>query len=132
MHADELKLKQVVVNLLSNAVKFTTDGGSVTVTAKRVEDDVHVSVSDTGIGIARDQQERIFEAFQRGGRTPSASAEGTGLGLTLSKQLVDLHGGRLWMESEPGVGSTFSFSIPLIALAAGGAGDARPLSEEPA
>jgi len=122
VRADELKLKQVVVNLLSNAVKFSTDGGSVTVTATQVEDDAHVSVRDTGIGIARDQQERIFEAFQRGGRTPSASAEGTGLGLTLSKQLVDLHGGRLWMESEPGVGSTFSFSIPLIAVAAGGAG----------
>ena len=130
VHADELKLKQVVVNLLSNAVKFSTDGGSVTVTAGRVDDDAHVSVRDTGIGIARDQQERIFEAFQRGGRTPSASAEGTGLGLTLSKQLVDLHGGRLWMESEPGVGSMFSFSIPLVAVAAGGVGEAGARSGE--
>jgi signal transduction histidine kinase/DNA-binding response OmpR family regulator len=128
-YADELKLKQVVVNLLSNAVKFTPDGGSVTVTARRVDDEAHVSVRDTGIGIAPSEQERIFEAFQRGGRRPSASAEGTGLGLTLSKQLVDLHGGRMWMESEPGTGSTFSFSIPLI-TEAGVADDARESSDD--
>ena len=111
--ADELKLKQVFVNLLSNAVKFTPDGGAVTVTARRVDDEVQVSVSDTGIGIAAAEQERVFEAFQRGGRAARTSTEGTGLGLTLSKRIIDLHGGRLWMESEPGVGSTFSFSIPL-------------------
>jgi signal transduction histidine kinase/CheY-like chemotaxis protein len=111
--ADELKLKQVIVNLLSNAVKFTRDGGAVTVTALRVGDEVQVSVGDTGIGIAAAEQERVFEAFQRGGRAARTSTEGTGLGLTLSKRIVDLHGGRLWMESEPGVGSTFSFAIPL-------------------
>ena len=111
--ADELKLKQVFVNLLSNAVKFTPDGGAVIVTARRVDDEVQVSVSDTGIGIAATEQERVFEAFQRGGRAARTSAEGTGLGLTLSKRIIDLHGGRLWMESEPGVGSTFSFAIPL-------------------
>jgi signal transduction histidine kinase/CheY-like chemotaxis protein len=112
-YGDELKLKQVVVNLLSNAVKFTGDGGSVTVTAARAGDEAHVSVRDTGIGIEAGEQERIFEAFQRGGRAARTSAEGTGLGLTLSKRIVDLHGGRIWMESEPGVGSTFSFAIPL-------------------
>jgi signal transduction histidine kinase/CheY-like chemotaxis protein len=111
--ADELKLKQVIVNLLSNAVKFTRDGGAVTVTALRVDDEVQVSVSDTGIGIATAEQERVFEAFQRGGRAARTSTEGTGLGLTLSKRIIDLHGGRLWMESEPGVGSTFSFAVPL-------------------
>ena len=111
--ADELKLKQVIVNLLSNAVKFTPDGGAVAATARRVGTEAQVSVRDTGIGIAPAEQDRIFEAFQRGGRAARTSTEGTGLGLTLSKRIVDLHGGRLWMESEPGVGSTFSFSIPL-------------------
>ena len=72
-----------------------------------------MTVRDTGIGIAEDEQERIFEAFQRGGRERRRSTEGTGLGLTLSKRIVELHGGRLWMESEVGVGSTFGFTIPL-------------------
>ena len=111
--ADELKLKQVIVNLLSNAVKFTPDGGAVTVTARRVDAEVQISVRDTGIGIAAAEQTRVFEAFQRGGRAARTSTEGTGLGLTLSKRIVDLHGGRLWMDSEPGVGSTFSFAIPV-------------------
>jgi signal transduction histidine kinase/CheY-like chemotaxis protein len=114
-YGDELRLRQVVVNLLSNAVKFTPDGGTVTVIARRVEDEAHISVRDTGIGVAAADQERIFAAFQSGGRSARASVEGTGLGLTLSKQIVELHGGRVWMESEVGVGSTFSFSIPLLA-----------------
>src|SRR6185312_10665369 len=114
-YGDELKLKQVVVNLLSNAVKFTGDGGSVTVTATRAGNEAHVSVRDTGIGIDASERERIFEAFQRGGRPARTSAEGTGLGLTLSKRIVELHGGHMWMESELGVGSTFSFAIPLAA-----------------
>jgi signal transduction histidine kinase/CheY-like chemotaxis protein len=113
-HGDEVKLKQVVLNLLSNAVKFTPDGGSITVTARRVGDEGQVSVQDTGIGIAEAEHDRIFEAFQRGGRAARTGAEGTGLGLTLSKRIVDLHGGRLWMKSELGVGSTFSFAIPLL------------------
>jgi signal transduction histidine kinase/CheY-like chemotaxis protein len=110
--ADELRLRQVVLNLLSNAVKFTPDGGSVTVAARRVGEDAQVSVSDTGIGIPEADQEAIFEAFQRGGRSTRTSTEGTGLGLTLSRRIVDLHGGRLWMESTVGAGSRFSFSIP--------------------
>jgi CheY-like chemotaxis protein/anti-sigma regulatory factor (Ser/Thr protein kinase) len=111
--ADELRLKQVILNLLTNAVKFTPDQGSVTVAGRLVGDEAHVSVCDTGIGIADAEQEEIFEAFQRGGRAARTSAEGTGLGLTLSRRIVDLHGGRLWMQSTLGVGSTFSFSIPL-------------------
>jgi signal transduction histidine kinase/DNA-binding response OmpR family regulator len=111
--ADELRLRQVILNLLTNAVKFTPDQGSVAVTARLVGDDAHVSVCDTGIGIAEAEQEEIFEAFQRGGRAARTSAEGTGLGLTLSRRIVDLHGGRLWMHSTLGVGSTFCFSIPL-------------------
>jgi signal transduction histidine kinase/CheY-like chemotaxis protein/putative methionine-R-sulfoxide reductase with GAF domain len=110
---DELKLKQVVLNLLTNAVKFTRDGGSVEAMATVVGEEARVTVRDTGIGIAEDEQERIFEAFQRGGRSPQASAEGTGLGLTLSKRIVELHGGRLWMKSRLGAGSTFGFSIPV-------------------
>jgi signal transduction histidine kinase/CheY-like chemotaxis protein len=114
LRGDELKLKQVVLNLLSNAVKFTPEGGSVTVTARRVGPDAEVSVRDTGIGIAEAEQDRIFEAFQRGGRAARTTSEGTGLGLTLSKRIIELHGGRLWMESELGVGSTFTFAIPLL------------------
>jgi signal transduction histidine kinase/CheY-like chemotaxis protein len=111
--ADELKLKQVVLNLLSNAVKFTPDGGSVDVRAEIVGNEAHVAVRDTGMGIAEAEQERIFEAFQRGGREARAATEGTGLGLTLSKRIVELHGGRLWMTSELGVGSTFGFAVPV-------------------
>jgi len=111
--ADELKLKQVVLNLLTNAVKFTEDGGSVFVTARIVGDEAHITVRDTGIGIAEQEQGRIFEAFQRGGRGARSSTEGTGLGLTLSKRIVELHGGRMWMTSRPQMGSTFGFAIPL-------------------
>ncbi|MDP9185642.1 MAG: response regulator, partial [Actinomycetota bacterium] len=130
-HADELKLKQVIVNLLTNAVKFTPDGGAVTVTALRVGTEAQVSVRDTGIGIAAAEQDRIFEAFQRGGRAARTSTEGTGLGLTLSKRIIDLHGGRLWMKSELGVGSTFSFAIPLVPATAA-AVDQRAEPSEPA
>jgi signal transduction histidine kinase/CheY-like chemotaxis protein len=111
--ADELKLKQVVLNLLTNAVKFTPDGGAVDVRADVDGDEARITVRDTGIGIAEAEQARIFEAFQRGGRQARAGTEGTGLGLTLSKRIVDLHGGRLWMTSEPGAGSTFGFAIPV-------------------
>ena len=97
--ADELKLKQVVLNLLTNAVKFTGAGGSVVVTARRDGDATEVTVRDTGIGIAEEDRERIFEAFQRGGRDVRTTTEGTGLGLTLSKRIVELHGGRMWIES---------------------------------
>jgi signal transduction histidine kinase/CheY-like chemotaxis protein len=109
--ADELKLKQVVLNLLSNAVKFTPDGGSISVAANIVDGEAQVVVRDTGIGIEEDDHERIFEAFQRGGR--EARSEGTGLGLTLSKRIVELHGGRIWMSSRPGEGSTFGFAVPV-------------------
>jgi DNA-binding response OmpR family regulator/nitrogen-specific signal transduction histidine kinase len=110
--ADNLRVKQVILNLLTNAVKFTPDGGAVTVGAHRDRDDVVVTVRDTGIGIAESQQERIFDAFQQGGRTPS-SAEGTGLGLTLTKRMVELHGGRIRVDSRPGEGSTFTVVLPV-------------------
>jgi signal transduction histidine kinase/CheY-like chemotaxis protein len=113
VEADELRLKQVVVNLLSNAVKFTGDGGHVLVAAEAVEGELHVTVQDDGIGVPPADHERIFTSFQQGGRGISRE-EGTGLGLTLSRRIVHLLGGRMWLESEVGVGSTFGFAIPLL------------------
>ncbi len=112
VQTDELRFKQVVVNLLSNAVKFTPDSGTVLARAQIVGDQLVVSVADSGIGIQAADRERIFESFQQGGRGPSSEA-GTGLGLTLSRRIVELFGGRLWLESVVGEGSTFSFSVPL-------------------
>ncbi len=112
--ADERKIKQVVVNLLTNAVKFTPDGGSVGVRAGRSGGSVRIAVSDTGIGIAADDRERIFEEFQQARRQSAQPREGTGLGLTLSKRFVELHGGTLTLESEPGKGSTFTVTLPLV------------------
>ncbi len=109
---DVLRFKQVVLNLLSNAVKFTPDGGRVGVCARRQPDELLVSVTDTGPGVAEDDRNRIFESFQQGGRGVSRE-EGTGLGLTLSRRLVELMGGRLWLDGEQGQGSTFSFAVPL-------------------
>ena len=111
IRADELRFKQVLLNLLSNAVKFTPDGGKVNVAAWQEASDLVVTVSDTGVGILPADQERIFDSFQQGGR-PASKVEGTGLGLTLTKRIVELHGGRLWLTSEPGAGSTFGFSVP--------------------
>jgi GAF domain-containing protein/anti-sigma regulatory factor (Ser/Thr protein kinase) len=111
IEADERKVKQILFNLLSNAVKFTADGGRVEVRARAENGDVRVDVHDTGIGIAPEDHARVFEEFQQVGR--ERSREGTGLGLTLSKRFVELHGGRIWLESTPGKGSTFSFTLPL-------------------
>jgi signal transduction histidine kinase/CheY-like chemotaxis protein len=111
IETDDLRFKQVVLNLLSNAVKFTPDGGKVSVAAYREGTQLTVTVTDTGIGVPPEDQERIFESFQQGRRGPSKE-EGTGLGLTLSRKMVELMGGRMWLESTPGIGSTFGFSIP--------------------
>jgi len=112
VRADERKVKQIVFNLLSNAIKFTRDGGSVTIEATRDDSEVRVAVRDTGIGIDEADRERIFQEFQQASRDPERSREGTGLGLTLTKRFVELHGGRIWVESEPGKGSTFTFTLP--------------------
>jgi signal transduction histidine kinase len=111
--ADERKFKQILLNLLSNAVKFTPDGGRVDVLARREDSNAVISVHDTGIGIAPEDQATVFEEFRQVGRDYTKKQEGTGLGLTLTKKFVELHGGRIWLESEPGKGSTFTFSIPL-------------------
>src|SRR2546422_813358 len=100
--ADERKLKQVLVNLLSNAVKFTPEGGRVEVQAARAVGGVEISVGDTGIGIAAEDQELIFEEFRQVGSDYARKREGTGLGLALTKRLVELHGGRIWVKSELG------------------------------
>ena len=112
IQADARKLKQVIVNLLTNAVKFTPSGGTVTARAVRSANDVVISVADTGVGIAPRDQARIFQEFEQASHGKDAE-EGTGLGLTLAKKLVELHGGRIWVESELGVGSTFSFTLPI-------------------
>jgi len=111
VYTDRLRLKQVLLNLMTNAVKFTGDGGSVAVRAARTGSEIVITVTDTGIGIPEVDQDRIFESFQQGGRGP-AREEGTGLGLTLCRRIVDLLGGRMWVDSEVGVGSTFGFTLP--------------------
>nr|MBA2370647.1 GAF domain-containing protein [Chloroflexota bacterium] len=110
--ADERKVKQIVFNLLSNAVKFTPDRGHVRIEATRHDGEVWVAVRDTGIGIDEADRERIFQEFQQASRDPERSREGTGLGLTLTQRFVELHGGRIWVESELGKGSTFTFTLP--------------------
>jgi signal transduction histidine kinase/DNA-binding response OmpR family regulator len=114
---DERKVKQVLFNLLSNAVKFTPDRGKVGITAMRAAAMVQVAVRDTGVGISPDDQQRIFEEFQQVGRGLAEKTEGTGLGLTLAKKFVELHGGTIWVESTPGHGSTFTFTLPVVGTA---------------
>jgi signal transduction histidine kinase len=111
VEGDERRIKQVIFNLLSNGVKFTPEGGAVDVKAVQVNGEVRVSVTDTGPGIASEDHERIFEKFQQ---TDAGieQREGTGLGLALSKRLIEFHGGRLWVESALGKGSTFVFTLP--------------------
>jgi len=110
--ADERKLKQVLLNLLSNAVKFTPEGGRIDVRALPADGTVEVSVTDSGVGIAPEDQEAIFEEFRQVGHA-ARKREGTGLGLALARKFVELHGGRLWVKSEVGRGSTFTFTLPV-------------------
>jgi signal transduction histidine kinase len=117
VEGDERRIRQVVFNLLSNAVKFTPEGGRVEISAARQDGEVLIAVSDTGRGISPDDQSRIFEEFQQAGGGNGERPEGTGLGLALSRSLVELHGGRIWVESEPGKGSTFTFTLPVEAKA---------------
>jgi signal transduction histidine kinase/putative methionine-R-sulfoxide reductase with GAF domain len=114
---DERKIKQILLNLLSNAVKFTPEGGRITITANKTDNGAEISVSDTGIGIPPAEQPTIFEEFRQVGSDYAHKIEGTGLGLTLAKKFVELHGGKLWVESEAGKGSTFIFTLPITATA---------------
>ena len=110
--ADPLRLKQILYNLLSNAVKFTPEGGAVTVGAEREAEVVAVWVRDTGVGIAPEDQERIFREFEQADNTNARQHQGTGLGLALTRMLVELHGGKIWVESALGQGSTFTLTLP--------------------
>jgi PAS domain S-box-containing protein len=112
VRADRIRLKQIVVNLLSNAVKFTPESGRIEISAVRRREKVAVSVNDTGIGIAPGDHEAIFDKFYQVGSTTRGVREGTGLGLAITRKLVEQQGGRIWVESEPGRGSTFSFTLP--------------------
>jgi signal transduction histidine kinase len=113
IRADERKFKQVMLNLLSNAVKFTLEGGAVSVHARQNRKMIEVAVSDTGPGVAPDDQAVVFEEFKQVGPLTTRKTEGTGLGLPLAKRFVELHGGEIRLQSELGKGSTFSFTLPI-------------------
>jgi GAF domain-containing protein len=112
VHADERKVKQVLLNLLSNALKFTPEGGKISVSAAFQDSLAEISVRDTGVGIAPEDQEALFEEFRQVG-TASKKVEGTGLGLAISRKFIELHGGKIWITSQVGTGSTFTFTLPL-------------------
>jgi signal transduction histidine kinase len=113
IRGDERKIKQVLVNLLSNAVKFTPEGGRVEVRAVLADGTAEISVADTGVGIAPEDQEAVFEEFRQVGSDYARKHEGTGLGLALARRFVELHGGTIWVKSQVGQGSTFTFTIPV-------------------
>jgi signal transduction histidine kinase len=110
---DERKIKQILLNLLSNAVKFTPEGGRIELNARQANGSVQISVADTGIGIDPKDQQMIFEEFRQAGKDYARKGEGTGLGLSLTKKFVEMHGGKIWVESELGKGSIFTFTLPI-------------------
>jgi PAS domain S-box-containing protein len=112
VRADRVRLKQILFNLLSNAVKFTPEHGRVWIEMAKDGDHVRIAVSDTGIGISPEEQEAVFEEFHQASPASDAVKEGTGLGLAITKKLVELHGGKIWLASEPGGGTRFSFTLP--------------------
>jgi two-component system phosphate regulon sensor histidine kinase PhoR len=114
VRGDGERLGQVLVNLLHNAVKFSPDGGIVTVRARRTGGEIDIAVEDQGVGISRADQARIFERFYKVDRARERGPGGTGLGLSIARHIVEAHGGRLWVESEEGRGSTFTLALPVI------------------
>lgn len=113
VYADRVRFKQVIYNLVSNSIKFTPNRGSVIISAVKAGDYVRVNVSDNGIGISEENQKLLFQPFKQVDANINRQYEGTGLGLALVKKFVNLHGGKVWVESEAGKGSTFSFELPL-------------------
>jgi len=111
--ADRERVHQVLFNLLDNAVRFTPMGGRVTVTASAHNGSIDVAVVDTGPGIAAEHLPRVFERFYRVDASRSRDDGGTGIGLAIARSVVEAHGGRIWAESEPGKGSTFTFELPV-------------------
>jgi len=119
VYADPDRALEVLINLIDNAIKFTPPNGSVAVLASMVETDpaaVYISVSDTGRGIPKDSLPQVFERLYQDPDSVDDSRAGLGLGLFIAKEIVTLHGGRMWVASEPGAGSTFSFTLPLYSL----------------
>ncbi len=112
VYVDPDKVTQVVFNLLGNAIKFTPDGGTVTLEIKDGSDEVQISVTDTGPGVAKENQTFVFDRFRQIDRVDGSGARGTGLGLPIAKSLVEMHDGRIWLESELGKGATFIFTLP--------------------
>jgi signal transduction histidine kinase len=112
-HGDERRLTQVLLNLVGNAIKFT-DVGEVSIKGTSTNGSFNVSVRDTGPGISKADQAKLFEEFQQADNSITRKKGGTGLGLAISKRIIELHGGRIWLESAPGEGSTFSFSLPVM------------------
>ncbi|MGC8874439.1 MAG: response regulator, partial [Chloroflexia bacterium] len=115
VQADRRRILQVLGNLVSNAYKYTPEGGRITIAARCVDDVLQVDVSDTGVGISPEDQQRLFTRFFRADNPMRDEVGGTGLGLAISKSFVEMHGGRIWVQSELNVGSTFSFTLPLAA-----------------
>ena len=111
--ADGDRLAQVVTNLVGNAIKYSPDGGTVTVRTRREGDDVLLAVSDPGIGIPAELLDRVFEPYVRSAEAGGKGIVGTGLGLPIARELVILHGGRIWAESSPGDGTTFTVRLPI-------------------
>ncbi len=111
--ADRAKLRRILLNLLSNALKFTGKNGRVEISVERGDERVHISVSDTGVGIAPDDVDRLFDKYEQTRSRATRGEKGTGLGLYITKQLVELHGSQITVNSEPGKGSTFSFTLPI-------------------
>lgn len=112
--ADEVRFSQVMINILDNAIKYSPERSSITISAKAVENILQIDISDTGIGISGEDLPRIFERFYRVDKARSRELGGTGLGLAIVKHVVQAHGGQVWVKSEPGLGSTFSFTIPTV------------------
>jgi signal transduction histidine kinase len=113
IRADERKVKQIMLNLLSNAVKFTPEGGAVTISAQLNGATAEIKVRDSGVGISAEDQQALFQEFRQVGRDAGRKAEGTGLGLALTKRFVELHDGAIHLESAPGKGSTFTITLPV-------------------
>ncbi len=113
LYADKIKLKQIMCNLLSNAIKFTPANGKVWFDSKIANYNIQFSVSDNGIGIPVNQQHSIFESFNQVNSSVSRECGGTGLGLSIARHYVEMHGGKIWVQSEVGEGSTFTFTIPM-------------------
>lgn len=124
-HADRIRFKQILLNLLSNAIKFTPEEGRIWIDAVARRGRLTISVADTGIGIALEEQESIFAAFHQAGTTTKGIKEGTGLGLAITKRLVEEHGGHIWVESEPAKGTRFTFTLQ----AGRAGGDSRPAGD---